>query len=386
VFDAGEIQHVSAQAATLRGLVGRVDHIEATLTDAGRLDAATVLTRLDDAVSQERAAGLDAGTDAVLAVAARDTVGHASSPVAVQAAVTGLADRATAIVQRAQAKLAVDQAAAALAARRNDASAALTRGDRLLLQAAPLTGLQYATDSATIAAQHQAFTAAVTLAQYDAVTGTATDAADHIAALLAARSGAYTDMASARTNLQRASTEKVDAGTAPAQLDALQAQLDQAGTGAAFNAVDRAITQVMAPILDRIGIAELGIGKVIVMSLDRQSLTAYQDGVALVTTPITTGRPALPTPPGSYSVLRKNHPWLMTSDWPRSSPYWYPPSEVQYTLWFRNDGYAIHDAPWRSRYGPGTQANGSHGCVNVPMPTMTTLFSWADVGTRVIVK
>jgi lipoprotein-anchoring transpeptidase ErfK/SrfK len=75
----------------------------------------------------------------------------------------------------------------------------------------------------------------------------------------------------------------------------------------------------------------------------------------------------------------------MVSDFPRSSPYWYPPSWVQYTLWFRNDGYAIHDAPWRSYYGPGTEQAGSHGCVNVPMPTMETLFNWADLGTRVIV-
>ena len=58
---------------------------------------------------------------------------------------------------------------------------------------------------------------------------------------------------------------------------------------------------------------------------------------------------------------------------------------MQYTLWFREGGYAIHDAPWRSSYGPGTQAYGSHGCVNVPMPTMTTLYNWAEVGTKVIV-
>jgi hypothetical protein len=126
-----------------------------------------------------------------------------------------------------------------------------------------------------------------------------------------------------------------------------------------------------------------GSGKVIVISLRCQELSAYEDGVALITTYVTTGRPALPTPPGQYSVLRKVSPWLMTSDWPTSSPYWYPPSWVQYTLWFRNDGYAIHDAPWRSAYGPGTEANGSHGCVNVPMPTMAGLYRWADVGTPV---
>ena len=124
-------------------------------------------------------------------------------------------------------------------------------------------------------------------------------------------------------------------------------------------------------------------GKVIVISLSCQQLTAYQDGTPVYNTVVTTGRPALPTPPGQYSVLYKRSPFQMVSDWPRSSPYWYPPSWVQYTLWFRSGGYAIHDAPWRSVYGPGTEANGSHGCVNTPLATMTPLYSWADVGTPV---
>jgi hypothetical protein len=126
-----------------------------------------------------------------------------------------------------------------------------------------------------------------------------------------------------------------------------------------------------------------GGGKVLVLSLACQSMTAYQDGIPVYTTDITTGRPALPTPPGQYSVLRKVSPFRMVSDWPQSSPYWYPPSWVQYTLWFRDDGYAIHDAPWRSEYGPGTNANGSHGCVNVPMPLMGDLYSWTPLGTPV---
>jgi lipoprotein-anchoring transpeptidase ErfK/SrfK len=126
-------------------------------------------------------------------------------------------------------------------------------------------------------------------------------------------------------------------------------------------------------------------GRVLLISLDQQELTACQDGASIVDTPVTTGRPALPTPPGSYSVFRKNHPWTMRSPWPRSSPYWYPPSRVEYTLWFR-PGYAIHDAPWRARYGPGTQAEGTHGCVNVPRPAMDQLYTWAQVGTPVVVS
>ena len=127
-------------------------------------------------------------------------------------------------------------------------------------------------------------------------------------------------------------------------------------------------------------------GKAILISLPNQDLTACQDGQVFLDTPVTTGRAALATPPGSYSVLRKVSPWVMTSPWPRGSPYWYEPSLVQYTLWFRDGGYAIHDAPWRSTYGPGTQANGTHGCVNVPRPAMDHLYNWADVGIPVLVS
>jgi lipoprotein-anchoring transpeptidase ErfK/SrfK len=126
-------------------------------------------------------------------------------------------------------------------------------------------------------------------------------------------------------------------------------------------------------------------GPIILVTLADQHLTACQDGAIVVDTPVTTGRPALPTPQGSTSVFRKNSPWTMRSSWPRSSPYWYPPSRVEYTLWFR-PGYAIHDAPWRYRYGPGTQAAGSHGCINVPRPAMDRLYRWAVVGTPVLVS
>jgi hypothetical protein len=127
-------------------------------------------------------------------------------------------------------------------------------------------------------------------------------------------------------------------------------------------------------------------GKVILISLSLQHLTACENGVAGVDTPVTTGRPALPTPPGSWSIVRKNSPWTMRSSRPRSSPYWYPPSRVEYTLWFRSDGYAIHDAPWRAEYGPGTEAEGTHGCVNVPRPAMDQLYAWAPTGTPVLIS
>jgi lipoprotein-anchoring transpeptidase ErfK/SrfK len=61
---------------------------------------------------------------------------------------------------------------------------------------------------------------------------------------------------------------------------------------------------------------------------------------------------------------------------------------------FEDGGYFIRDAPWRSYFGPGSNAvdgrpggngTGTHGCVNVPFGVQARLFGWADVGTPVVV-
>jgi lipoprotein-anchoring transpeptidase ErfK/SrfK len=146
-----------------------------------------------------------------------------------------------------------------------------------------------------------------------------------------------------------------------------------------------------APLVDVASRPECGVpagtvpatGRMIVISLACQELTAYQDGQPFLSTPVTTGEPALPTPTGQYSVIRRNSPFEMVSSWPYGTVGWYPPSWVDWVLWFRSDGYGIHDASWRSAYGPGTEAHGSHGCVNVPHNAMQQLYPWGSDGTSV---
>lgn len=132
-------------------------------------------------------------------------------------------------------------------------------------------------------------------------------------------------------------------------------------------------------------------GKLIIVSLSRQTLYAY-DGVKLVLqTYVTTGNPDLPTPPGNYTVLARYHPWEFISPWPPGSPFWYPPSWSQYALLFRDGGYFLHDAPWRSVFGPGSDGpgqpgsnyGGTHGCINIPPDPMVFLWDWTPVGTPV---
>ena len=132
--------------------------------------------------------------------------------------------------------------------------------------------------------------------------------------------------------------------------------------------------------------------KHISISLARQRLRAWEGDRVVLVTPVTTGNPALPTPTGRFRVFYKTSPYTFVSPWAYGSEFWYPPSRVSWAMEFIGGGYFIHDAPWRSFFGPGSNAHlgtpgsnftGTHGCVNVPTAAMRFLYSWAPVGTPV---
>jgi lipoprotein-anchoring transpeptidase ErfK/SrfK len=224
--------------------------------------------------------------------------------------------------------------------------------DKAVAQAR-LAGLSVDADALVASSAHQALLAATTPRQAeDAVNG------------LAARAA----------TLNQAVVRKAAADRAVA---AAKAAASKAAAEAAAHRASERATPAATP--------GIGPGKVIVISLARQQLTAYQDGAVFLTTPVTTGRPELPTVTGSFSIQSKHSPYTMISPWPKNSPYWYPTSVVGYAMFFF-EGYAIHDAPWRSAYGPGTEAHGSHGCVNTPLKAMEKLYAWAGIGTTVIVR
>ena len=132
-------------------------------------------------------------------------------------------------------------------------------------------------------------------------------------------------------------------------------------------------------------------GKAIVINLTVQEVVFYQDGCALHAAPVTSGRNGERTPTGTFHVFRKVAPVLFTSWAPRSSPYWYPPERANYALEFTvvRAGIYLHDAPWEATtaFGPGSQNadSASHGCVHAPTSVMAWAYTWAPVGTPVIV-
>jgi lipoprotein-anchoring transpeptidase ErfK/SrfK len=135
--------------------------------------------------------------------------------------------------------------------------------------------------------------------------------------------------------------------------------------------------------------------RMIVVSTEEQMAWLYQDGTVIYSTPVTTGGPDLPTDHGVFHIDWKQSPFTFHSPWPPSSPYYYPPTQVQYWMPF-NGGEGLHDASWRSNFGPGSNFAptdlgtgnsilGTHGCVNLPLSAAQLIWDWAPVGTMVVV-
>jgi L,D-transpeptidase catalytic domain len=132
-------------------------------------------------------------------------------------------------------------------------------------------------------------------------------------------------------------------------------------------------------------------GKAIVINLTLQEVVFYDDGCALEAAPVTSGRNLERTPTGTFHVFRKDSPVLFTSWAPRSSPFWYAPERANYALEFTvvRAGIFLHDAPWEplTAFGEGSQntSDASHGCVHAPTSVMAWAYSWAPLGTPVVV-
>ena len=113
-------------------------------------------------------------------------------------------------------------------------------------------------------------------------------------------------------------------------------------------------------------------GKVIDIDVSTQSAVFFDDGCIAGSTLVTTGRPGLRTPTGTFHIYAKYSPITLISPWPTSSPYYYTPEKATYAMEFLGGGFFIHDAPWEptSDVRPGSQngVDASHGCVHIPTP------------------
>jgi lipoprotein-anchoring transpeptidase ErfK/SrfK len=107
------------------------------------------------------------------------------------------------------------------------------------------------------------------------------------------------------------------------------------------------------------------------VDLSEQTLTAYENGVPVHTTLVSTGLPQTPTPTGQFRIWIKFRYDDMAGDG-------YYIEDVPYVMYFYR-GYGLHGVTWHGNFGHPM----SHGCVNLPTDEAGWLFNWADVGTLV---
>ncbi|MGG7177260.1 peptidoglycan binding domain-containing protein [Clostridium paraputrificum] len=124
---------------------------------------------------------------------------------------------------------------------------------------------------------------------------------------------------------------------------------------------------------------ENDIGKTYVeINLSKQHMWFYKDGALVVEGDIVTGNVSLnhTTPAGTYRLKYKQRDTVLKGeDYESPVSFWMP----------FNGGIGLHDATWRGTFGGSIyKTNGSHGCVNLPYPVASKVFSNIEAGTPIV--
>jgi len=122
--------------------------------------------------------------------------------------------------------------------------------------------------------------------------------------------------------------------------------------------------------------------KKIVVNRETQTLKAYEGEDLFMELSISTGKELTPTPKGEFSVFKKTPSRYMQGPIPNIAEQYYDMPGVPWNLYFTHGGAVIHGAYWHNNFG----STYSHGCVNLPVEEAHTLYTWAELGTKVIVE
>ncbi|HBH46684.1 MAG: hypothetical protein A2445_03465 [Candidatus Jacksonbacteria bacterium RIFOXYC2_FULL_44_29] len=119
--------------------------------------------------------------------------------------------------------------------------------------------------------------------------------------------------------------------------------------------------------------------KWIEIDLSAQSLRYGQGPKVFDAFLVSTGRPGMRTPIGTFPITNKNR-----KAWSASYKLWMP-----YWMALGKTGAGIHELPlWPSGYREGENHLGtpvSHGCVRLGIGPAEKLYNWAEIGTQVTV-
>ena len=114
------------------------------------------------------------------------------------------------------------------------------------------------------------------------------------------------------------------------------------------------------------------------INLTAQHLFYYQDGVLILESDFVSGNSSrgYDTPAGVYGITYKQRDATLTGEtYETPVSYWMP----------FNGNIGMHDASWRAAFGGDIyKTNGSHGCINLPVPVAAELYGYVEKGTPVI--
>lgn len=120
--------------------------------------------------------------------------------------------------------------------------------------------------------------------------------------------------------------------------------------------------------------------KTITIDLKKQQLHQTLGGIAFTTFSMSSGKPGMRTPTGTFHVMSKNK-----RAWSNSAKLWMP-----FWMQFTKVGNGIHELPeWPNGAKEGANHLGtpvSHGCVRLGIGPAKSVYEWTPVGTKIIIQ
>jgi lipoprotein-anchoring transpeptidase ErfK/SrfK len=126
--------------------------------------------------------------------------------------------------------------------------------------------------------------------------------------------------------------------------------------------------------------------KHIYVDLSTQSVTAFEDDKAVLTTRCSSGGAGTKTPSGDYFTFHKGPSIHMTNDGEAGAGHGYDLPGVPWVSFFTGTGISFHGTYWHNDYGTPR----SHGCVNLTPADSKFIYRWTrpevPVGTQYLYK
>jgi hypothetical protein len=123
--------------------------------------------------------------------------------------------------------------------------------------------------------------------------------------------------------------------------------------------------------------------QLVLVSIASQHAWLCQGTHTAYSTAVTTGMSGqyTQTPTGHYKIEGRDRNSVLTQL--NGDQY-----HVKYWIPFDAPTYGFHDSSWQQfPYGSAQyKADGSHGCVHLPLPAMTFLYQWVQIGASVDIR